>query len=160
MLNGSKLKADQEDAAGAGGRGTLADRLNRLFDLVRKPDQPPISNATASAAIKEKTGVSISSAYLWQLRNGTKENPTVAHLRALAQFFGLPASYLIDTTPNPGLEAQLNLLQALRDHGVRDIALRASGLTPRALNNLASMIDHVRRLERLPPIEPASTQDP
>ncbi|OBK38560.1 XRE family transcriptional regulator [Mycobacterium sp. 1245111.1] len=159
MVNGSNLKAD-EDAAGAKVPGTLADRLNRLFDLVRKPNEPPMSNAAASAAIKEKTGVSISAAYLWQLRNGTKDNPTVAHLRALAEFFGLPASYLVDTTPDPGLEAQLNLLQALRDHGVRGIALRASGLTPRALTNLASMIDHVRRLERLPPIEPAPPQDP
>lgn len=93
-----------------------------------------MSNAAASAAIKEKTGVSISSAYLWQLRNGTKNNPTVAHLRALAEFFGLPASYLVDTAPDPGLEAQLNLLPALRDQRVRGIALRASGLTRRALN--------------------------
>lgn len=138
----------------------MADRLNRLFDLIRKPNEPPISNAAASAAIKEKTGVSISSAYLWQLRHGTKDNPTVTHLRALAEFFGLPASYLVDTAPDPRLEAQLNLLQALRDHGVRDIALRASGLTPRALNNLASMIDHVRRLERLPPMAPAPDPDP
>jgi transcriptional regulator with XRE-family HTH domain len=132
----------------------LAARLNKLFEVMRRPNTPPLSNAAAAAAITEKTGVSISPAYLWQLRNGIKDNPTVAHLRAIAEFFGLPASYLIDGDPDPNIDAQLNLLQALRDRGIRDLALRASGLTPQALGSLAAMIDHVRKLEQLPPIEP------
>ncbi|WP_459974739.1 XRE family transcriptional regulator [Mycobacterium sp. MUNTM1] len=139
--------------------GELAARLNRLFEVMRKPNTPALSNAAAAAAITEKTGVSISPAYLWQLRNGIKDNPTVAHLRAIAEFFGLPASYLIDDDPDPNIDAQLNLLQALRDNGVRDLALRASGLTPQALNSLAAMIDHVRKLERLPPIAPAGESE-
>jgi hypothetical protein len=67
----------------------------------------------------------------------------------------LPASYLIDRDTDPGSDAQLNLLQALRDSGVRDLAARASGLTPQALNSVAVMIDHLRELERLPSIPPA-----
>lgn len=69
--------------------GELAARLNRLFEVMRKPNTPALSNAAAAAAITEKTGVSISPAYLWQLRNGIKDNPTVAHLRAIAEFFWL-----------------------------------------------------------------------
>ena len=120
---------------------------------MRRPTEPQLSNAAAAEAITKQTGVSISAAYLWQLRNGMKDNPTLAHLRAIARFFGLPPSYLIDDDPDPNIEAQLTLLQALRDTGVRDLAMRASGLTPQALDSVAAMIDHVRQLEQLPPVK-------
>ncbi|MGH3580212.1 MAG: XRE family transcriptional regulator [Mycobacterium sp.] len=120
---------------------------------MRKPSQQPLSNAAAAEAIEAKTGVSISSAYLWQLRNGMKTNPTVAHLRAIAQFFGVAPSYLVDPGIDPDIDAQLNLLEAMRDAGVRDLAMRASGLTPQALNSLAAMVDHARQLEQLPPVQ-------
>ena len=141
-------------SATASGSSTLADRLNRLFEVMRRPKEPPLSNAAAAEAITKQTGVSISAAYLWQLRNGIKDNPTIAHLRAIAEYFGLPPSYLIDDDPDPNIDAQLTLLQALRDNGVRDLAMRAAGLTPQALNSLAAMIDHVRQLEQLPPVKP------
>lgn len=130
----------------------LAARLNKLFELMRKAGAPPLSNAAAAAAITEKTGVPISPAYLWQLRSGLKTNPTVAHLRAIADYFGVPPSYLVDRGTDPAIDAQLNLLQALRDNGVHDLAARASGLTPQALNSLAAIVDRLRELERLPPI--------
>jgi transcriptional regulator with XRE-family HTH domain len=143
---------DGVDAA-ASSRSTLADRLNRLFEVMRRPNEPPLSNAAAAEAITKQTGLSISPAYLWQLRNGIKDNPTIAHLRAIAEYFGLPPSYLIDGDPDPNIDAQLTLLQALRDNGVRDLAMRAAGLTPQALNSLSAMIDHVRQLEQLPPVK-------
>lgn len=143
---------DREESAQEPGQGELAARLNKLFEVMRNANDPPLSNAAAAIAITDKTGVPISAAYLWQLRNGIKTNPTVAHLRAITDFFGLPASYLIDRDTDPAIDAQLNLLQALRDSGVRDLAARASGLTPQALNSLAAIIDHLRELERLPPV--------
>lgn len=135
-------------------RGELATRLNKLFELMRKAGATPLSNAAAAAAIADRTGARISPAYLWQLRSGVKTNPTVAHLRAIADFFGVPPSYLVDRGNDPAIDAQLKLLQALRDNGVRDLAARASGLTPQALNSLATIVDHLRELERLPPISP------
>lgn len=131
----------------------LSIKLNKLFDTMRKPSDPPLSNAAAADAITHKTGISISAAYLWQLRTGMKTNPTVTHLRAIAQFFGVAPSYLIDPGIDPDIDAQLNLLQAMRDAGVRDLAMRASGLTPQALNSLRAMVDHARQLEQLPPVQ-------
>nr|WP_253843195.1 helix-turn-helix transcriptional regulator [Mycobacterium colombiense] len=119
---------------------------------MRKAGTAPLSNAAAAAAITKKTGVSISPAYLWQLRSGVKRNPTVAHLRAIADFFGVPASYLIDRDPDQKIDAQLTLMQALRDVGVRDLAVRTSGLTPQAITSLAAMVDEVRKLQDLPVI--------
>jgi transcriptional regulator with XRE-family HTH domain len=148
------LGVDDVEAKGAD-NGELAARLNKLFEIMRKPNTPPLSNAAAAAAITQQTGVSISPAYLWQLRNGVKDNPTVAHLRAIADFFGVPPSYLIDRDTDRKIDAQLNLLQALRDSDVRDLAMRAHGLTPQALNSLAAMVDHARQLEQLPPVAPS-----
>lgn len=137
----------------------LAVKLNRLFEIMRKPNEPPLSNAAAADAITKATGVSISSAYIWQLRNGIKTNPTVQHLRAIADFFGVPASYLIDRDTDQQIEAQLRLMQALRDGGVRDLAMRTAGLTPEAISSLAAMVDEVRKLHDLPPVPPGEWAD-
>lgn len=137
----------------------LSIKLNKLFEIMRKPSAPPLSNAAAATAITKQTGVSISSAYIWQLRTGIKNNPTVQHLRAIAEFFGVSPSYLIDPGIDPQIDAQLDLLHALRDIKVRDLAMRAHGLTPQALNSLAAMIDHARQLEQLPPVAPSRGDD-
>jgi transcriptional regulator with XRE-family HTH domain len=152
----SKVVESDRVVDDAANNSELSDRLNRLFDVRRKAGESPLSNAAAAEAITETTGVSISPAYLWQLRNGVKTNPTVQHLRAITEFFGVSASYLIEREPDPKIEAQLDLLQALRDSGVRDLALRAHGLTEESLKNVASILDHVRGLEKLPPIAPAT----
>jgi transcriptional regulator with XRE-family HTH domain len=151
-VNGDVLTEGDTSADSQTSTADLAVKLNKLFEIMRRPSEPPLSNAAAAAAITEKTGVSISAAYLWQLRTGLKTNPTVTHLRAIAEFFGVSASYLIDAGVDEKVDAQLNLLQALRDAGVRDLAMRASGLTPAALTNLMAMVDHVRELEKLPPV--------
>lgn len=139
---------------GDGADSDLAAKLNKLFEVMRRPSEPPLSNAAAAEAITKATGVSISPAYIWQLRSGVKTNPTVQHLRAIADFFGVPASYLIDRHTDQKIEAQLGLMQALRDSGVRDLALRTSGLTPQAIRSLAAMVDEVRKLQDLPPMPP------
>ncbi|WP_228818920.1 helix-turn-helix domain-containing protein [Nocardia transvalensis] len=127
---------------------------------MRKPSDPPLSNAAAAEAITQATGTSISATYLWQLRSGVKSNPTVAHLRAIAQFFGVPASYLVDSEPDEAIESQLSLLQAMKDVTVRNLALRASGLTPQTLASIAAIVDRAREVENLPPIDLLEEADP
>ncbi|WP_246461023.1 helix-turn-helix domain-containing protein [Nocardia transvalensis] len=119
---------------------------------MRAASAQPLSNAAAAEAITRSTGTSISAAYLWQLRTGLKSNPTVQHLQAIAQYFGVPASYLVDGGADEAVESQLGLLQAMKDAGVRNLALRASGLTPRTLASIAAIVDRARELENLPPV--------
>lgn len=76
--------------------GQLAAKINQLFEAQESPAQRPISNAAAAEAITSSTGVPISAAYLWQLRTGRKRNPSIAHLRAIAEYFGVPAHTLLD----------------------------------------------------------------
>ncbi|SHT46922.1 ESX-1-secreted protein regulator, EspR [Mycobacteroides abscessus subsp. abscessus] len=89
---------------------------------------------------------------------------SVVALRAIADYFGVPASYLIESGTDARIKAQLEQLRLLRDEGVRDIALRAAGLSPQALVNVAAIIDRARALEQLPSVEPSdatsSVQEP
>ncbi len=136
---------------------SLASKISRLFEVMRRPNDAPLSNAAAAEAITAKTGVSISAAYLWQLRSGLKTNPTIAHLRAIAEFFGVPASYLIDEGDERHISDQLEALRTFRDAGVRDLAARAHGLTPASLEGIRRMVDQARLFERLEPISDTET---
>lgn len=145
-LNGTVGNNPEDNAS------ELSAKLNRLFDVMRKQSESPMSNPAAAAAITQQTGVSISATYLWQLRTGAKTNPTLQHLQAIAEFFGVSAYYLIEPGSHPHIDAQLNLIQALRDSGVRGLAMRAQGLTAESINSLAAMADQIRQLEQLPPV--------
>lgn len=120
----------------------LASRLNRLFDVVHEAGMAALSNAEAAAGIAGQTGVFIDPAYLHRVRNGSETRPPEpAELTAIAEFFGVPASYLTDRDRDPRIDAQLNLLQALRDHRVRHIRLCGHlQLSPNGLNNLAAIV--------------------
>jgi transcriptional regulator with XRE-family HTH domain len=131
------------------GHSALADRLNRLFETVHPPGRGPYSNEEAARAIRAEGG-DISRAYLSYLRNGTRDNPTLQHLEALARFFDVPAAYFFDEGIAAETDAQLEILAALRDAGIRSVALRVAGLSPKGLHAVIAMIEEVRALEGLP----------
>jgi len=139
-----------EPTAGAG----LADRLDHLFRTVRRPGGAEYTHEEVAAAIRDR-GVMISHTYVWQLHKGLRDNPTKRHMAALAEFFGVPAGYFLDDDVDH-INAQLDLLSALRDGGVRSVALRAMGLSSRSLDAIRGMIEHARQIEGLPgePVSP------
>lgn len=126
------------------GSAQLASRLNKLFDVMHKADTPALSDTAAAAAVAEKTGVAITADYLRRLRDGSETTATEADLVAIAEFFGVPAAYLTDRAVDPMIDAQLNLLRALRDHRVRDVRLCGGELSPETLNSLAATIASLR----------------
>ena len=129
---------------------SLAEKLERLLQTVRPAGRPPYSNAEVAAALQREGGPTVSATYLWQLRKGLRANPTKAHLEALAHFFGVSPNYFFDETSAPDIDAQLALLAAMRDSGVRAIALRSSGLSEASLRAIQGMVEYARRLEKLP----------
>jgi transcriptional regulator with XRE-family HTH domain len=138
---------------------TLADKLNYLFRTVRTKD--PKTNRRrefTNLEVAEATG--LSDTYIGYLRKGVRDNPTRQHMQALAKHFGVPAAYLADDDLPPerveDIEAQLGLVHALADSGVREVALRAHGLSARGLDALRVMVDQVRALENLPPVVESS----
>lgn len=128
---------------------TLAEKVDRLFAQVR-PTKGEYSYEHVASAIRAEGGPTISATYLWQLRKGLRDNPTLKHLEALSSFFGVPAAYFFDDEAATSIDAQLSVLASLRDASVRNVAVRASGLSPESLETIADMIERVRKLEGLP----------
>jgi transcriptional regulator with XRE-family HTH domain len=130
---------------------TLADKLNHLFLTVHPAARGPYSNEEVAAAIRERGTASVSATYIWLLRKGERDNPTLKHLEALASFFGVPPAYFFDDEATARIDAELTVLSAIRDLGVRSLALRMAGLSAKSLQPIADVIDRVRELEGLAP---------
>jgi transcriptional regulator with XRE-family HTH domain len=136
------------DASNGAGR-SLAEKLDHLFRTVHPRNRGEYTFEEVAAALRAEGGPTISATYVWQLRKGIRDNPTKRHLEALAQFFGVPPAYFFDDTAAERIDAELALLNAMRDASVRQIALRASGLSPKSLNAITEMVERVRELEGL-----------
>jgi ESX-1-secreted protein regulator len=136
--------------------GSLAGKLNHLFSVVRPANADEYTFEEVAEGIRAQGGPTISATYLWQLRKGVRDNPTKHHLEALSTFFGVPPAYFFDDAEADRINAELALLSALRDTPVRQIALRARGLSVKSLEAITDMVDRVRELEGLP--EPADPE--
>ena len=147
---GPRHDAGSAVAAGQPRPQTLAEQLDRLFGTLRAPGRARYSYRAVADAIQAHGGPTLSASYLWQLHKGLKDNPTKRQLEGLAAFFGVPPDYFFDDEAAARLDAELALVAALRDAGVRQIALRAAGLSPRSLTVIAGLLDHLRQLEGLP----------
>ncbi len=129
---------------------SLAAKVSRLFATVRHPEGDEYTHEEVASAIRESGGPTISATYVWQLRKGIRDNPTKHHLEALASFFGVSPSYFFDEEAAERIEAELDLLMAMRDASVRSVALRAAGLSPGSLEAIRGIIEQARQIEGLP----------
>ncbi|MFE0458515.1 XRE family transcriptional regulator [Kitasatospora sp. NPDC058965] len=133
--------------AEACGTTTLAEKIDGLFQVVRRPNREQYSHEEVAKACREATGETFSATYLWQLRTGRRDNPTKRHLEALAQFFQVPVAYFFDDEQGAAIAQELELLGALRDAGVRSVALRAVNLSPEGVGTISDLIDVIARRE-------------
>jgi transcriptional regulator with XRE-family HTH domain len=132
-------------------RGLLADRLDHLFRTAHPRDRGPYTPAEVADAINKAAGEKvISSTYVWQLRTGRRDNPTQKHLSALAAFFGVSPMYFFDDTEADRNAIPPELIAALKDGEVREMALRAAGLSSRSLQAIRDMIESARAVEGMP----------
>jgi transcriptional regulator with XRE-family HTH domain len=135
--------------AGRGDAGLGVGLEDDLDDLVRVFGHgEQVELAEAAAAINASEGAeTISATYLWQLKTGRRDNPTYKHLIALARFFGVsPAFFFPDSETGRG-EVPAEVKLALQDDSIRQIALRAAGLSERSLAVIADMVSNARTLE-------------
>lgn len=142
---------DGDAGSGPAGQRTLAQKIDHLFRHVHPHDRGEYTHQEVADGIRRLGGPTISASYLWQLRRGDRDNPTMRHLEALAEFFGVPPAYFFEAGEETAarIESELELLAALRDAGVRRIALRAAGLPARSLGSVEQMIELVRDLNGL-----------
>ncbi|WP_237774474.1 helix-turn-helix domain-containing protein [Actinosynnema sp. ALI-1.44] len=149
MLDRVWEEAEMPDVSSSSER-TLAAKVDHLFRTVRPHSGKEYSFEEVAETIRSGGGPTISATYLWQLRKGLRDNPTRRHLEALAGFFGVPPAYFFDATTTSQVDAELALLAALRDASVRQIALRASGLSAKSLGAITEMVERAREIEGLP----------
>jgi transcriptional regulator with XRE-family HTH domain len=130
--------------------GLLAQRLGYLFLTVHPEGRGPYSHAEVAEAINKVAGKNIiSTVYIWQLRTGQRDNPTMRHLSALAAFFGVSPAYFFSDGQTDQDGTQAELVKVLRDDSVRDLALRAAGLSDRSLKAIRQIIEGARSAEGL-----------
>ena len=137
-------KADQPETL-------LARRLDHLFRTVHPKDRGPYTHAEVADAVNKAAGDGvISGTYVWQLRTGRRDNPTRKHLSALAAFFGVSPMYFFDDAEAGRDAVQAELITALKDGSVREMTLRAAGLSDRSLKAIRDMIESARAVEGIP----------
>ncbi|WP_020573088.1 hypothetical protein [Salinispora arenicola] len=114
---------------------TLAARLEYLFETIR-PSRDEVGGqdhgrrytnkeiADKINRLHPETGVSISAAYVGELRRGVASDPRTSHVRALARAFGVHSSFFVDDATADRVKEQLKLLSELRRMGVEQVALR------------------------------------
>ena len=127
---------------------SIADKLDRLFKQVRSRGQSEYSYMAVAEAIRNDQGIQISHTYIWQLRTGRRDNPTVQHLKGLATFFGVPVAYFLDDDETRKIDGQLELLRTLRDAQVTEIALRAADVSPSSRDTIRELVQKVWELEQ------------
>jgi transcriptional regulator with XRE-family HTH domain len=126
---------------------------------VHPPARGPYSLREVVDAINADTGAKLlSAAYLSQLRTGQRTEPSHSRLAAIAKFFGVDITYFSDDETARATDEQLEFLTAMRDTGVRAVAIRAAGLSDTALEAVKALIDTARRLEGLE--DPGSPESP
>lgn len=131
-----------------GAKRTLAEKLDHLFATVRPARGGEFMLDEVADAINQRGEVKLTAMYVSQLRRGQRANPTKGVLEALAWFFGVSPSYFFDDEVAGRIEAELELVVAMRRASVQQIALRAADLSDESLRNLAVLIEHWRELER------------
>jgi len=131
--------------------GHFAERLDRLFRTVHPKDRAPYTPVEVAEAINAEVGERVvSGTYLWLLRTGQRDNPTIKHLVAIARFFGVPPTYFFPDEVVQQDAVPAEVVAALSDDKVREMALRAAGLSDRSLKAITDMINSARTVEGLP----------
>jgi transcriptional regulator with XRE-family HTH domain len=144
---------------------TLARRLEYLFDSIRPtPDEigdtgepnrrytnKEIADKINAAARERPDGVTISAAYIGELRRGVATDPRTSHVQALAKAFGVHPGFFVDDDAARRVQQQIELLNELRRINVRQVALRQvlhdSGLSPASTLIVEQMVARLQEVE-------------
>lgn len=146
---------------------TLADKLEYLFDRVRptakelgpheeagrKYTTKEVANKINEAAERDGTGVTISAAYVGEMRRGVTTDPRTSHVKALAEAFGVDPAFFVDSRVTRRVQEQIDLLNELRQMKVQQVALRrlllGQGLSDDSTRLIEQLVDRCRKLEGL-----------
>lgn len=117
----------------------FATKLRRLFDSIRREDGTKYTPREVAAELTER-GHRVSKSYIYALLKAESE-PSHALVQALADFFDVSLDYFSNSERGRWLNEQYAVLEALGESEVRELALRASQLSPESLRSVLAFID-------------------
>ena len=115
---------------------SLAEKLEKLFDEVRKPDG---TKYTQTEVVEGTHGV-LTRVYLWKLRTGRAVNPGFHVVQAISGFFGVEPSYFFESTEGDSAMAER---AEPEDELVKKIKLRSGQLDEAGRKAILDMIDYI-----------------
>jgi len=119
----------------------FAERLNRLFAVIRPPGRGPYRSFEVTEALARR-GYQLSAPYLSQLRSGTRKCPSPRTAEMLAGFFGVEAAYFdADTRYARALDVELDWLRLAHDETVRELTTALMTLKPHQRDELLERAD-------------------
>ena len=121
---------------------TLAEKLKRLFDEVRKPNG---SKYSQTEVIEGTKGV-LTRVYLWKLRTGRAMNPGFHVIKAISDFFGVEPSYFFETAE--GESSTPDSSTKPDDEMVKKILLRSNKLDDAGRKAILDMIDYILSIQK------------
>ncbi len=127
---------------------TLAERLDHLFSLKGGRIGREPTYRQVATAIADRGGPTVSPSYIWQLRTGLKDNPTLKHLEALATYFEVNPAYFFDAATADRIDTDRALEAAMSHPAVREVAVAAAKLSSDSLTLVMALVIRTSELER------------
>ena len=129
---GGRPELSTEATAEGPARLSFAEKLEHLYATVHPRGRRPYSMDEVAVGIAEQGGEPVSASYLWMLRRGQRDNPTIKAVEAIAKFFGVPTAYFFDDQVTGEMDKQLELLAKLATPAWRASGCGRRSFRPRA----------------------------
>lgn len=110
----------------------FADRLNLAFRTITQDD----GSEYAPEDIQAATNKAITASYIWRLRSGKADNPTIKVVKLLSDFFGVQPSFFLDDFKQDDAADSLQ----------NQVLMRSAGLTTADQQILLEMAKQIKRV--------------
>jgi transcriptional regulator with XRE-family HTH domain len=125
----------------------VSEKIDYLFRTVKRED----GREYTYDDVEQGTGGRVSRSYVWKLRHGRNNNPSLDVIESLAQFFKVPPSYFFEDEATASTREAADVAALIQDPAAREVAAKARGLSPAALGIVSGMLDDLKRLDRPAP---------
>jgi transcriptional regulator with XRE-family HTH domain len=123
----------------------VSEKIDYLFRTVRRDD----GREYTYDDVEQGTQGTVSRSYVWKLRHGRNNNPSLEVIESLAVFFRVPPSYFFgdDLESNTEAKGAADVAALLQDDAAREVAVKSRGLSAIALSIVSDLLDNLRRLD-------------
>jgi transcriptional regulator with XRE-family HTH domain len=130
-------------------RDSVSEKIDYLFKTVRRED----GREYTYDDVEQGTEGRVSRSYVWKLRHGRNNNPSLEVIESLARLFRVPPSYFFgdELEVNRSAKEAADVAALLQDDAAHEVAEKARGLSPTALGIVSDLLDNLRSLDKPAP---------